>query len=44
MTRDDKQLGKNIGLMNCFDAANHMVTKYASIPIISFNDQFFQII
>ena len=41
ITSNDKQLGKNIGFMNCFDGANHMVTKDASVPIISFNAQMF---
>ena len=32
---------KYIGLMNCFDGANHLVTKEGSVPIISFNMQLF---
>lgn len=35
---------KWIGIMYCFDRENHLVTNDGSVPIISFNCKYFQII
>ena len=38
-TLQECDTSRNIGLMNCFDGANHLVTKYGHIPVLSFNSK-----